>query len=265
MLVFRVLDGKHYNCAIRVHKCIYEALLRLMWAHFLIWIENDGESHSAVVLFLEQMNSMASDLNQSNFDKLFNSQLLSKIMDKWNYFLHYLRCDNGELSAYWMSYIDMVENVILCGSREGNWDLHLNAMRSLIPWCFAYDKVNYARYLTVYYVEMLALPESKPDVHQAFCAGQFSVQLSCLNPFGRIPVDQATEVTVNKDTQTPGGTTGFSLKPGAVQHFYMTSEYQSAFLAQIRYIVDGKKENFSILIYSRQEFRKMEKLQQCVS
>jgi len=57
---------------------------------------------------------------------------------------------------------------------------------------------------------MLALPQSKPDVHQAFCAGQFSVQLSCLNPFGRIPVDQATEVTLNKDTQTPGGTTGFS-------------------------------------------------------
>ena len=27
--------------------------------------------------------------------------------------------------------------------------LHLNAIRSLIPWCFAYDKVNYARYLTV--------------------------------------------------------------------------------------------------------------------
>ena len=70
---------------------------------------------------------------------------------------------------------------------------------------------------------------------------------------------------MNKDTQTPGGTIGFSLKPGDVQHFYMTSEYRSAFLAQIRNILDGKKENFSILIHSRQEFRKMEKLQQCVS
>ena len=52
-----------------------------------------------------------------------------------------------------------------------------------------------------------------------------------------MPVDQATEVTVNKDTQTPG-TTGFSLKPGAVQHF---AEHRSAFLAQIRNIVDGNK------------------------
>ena len=53
---------------------------------------------------------------------------------------------------------------------------------------------------SLYYAEMLALPESRPEVYQAFNSGQFSVQLSCLNPFGRIPVDQATEVTVNKDT-----------------------------------------------------------------
>ena len=55
---------------------------------------------------------------------------------------------------------------------------------------------------------MSALPEKKLDMYQAFKTGQFSVQLSCHNPFGRIIVDQATEVTVNKNTQTPGGTTG---------------------------------------------------------
>ena len=80
---------------------------------------------------------------------------------------------------------------------------------------------NYSRYFTVHCAEMLALPKSKPEVNQGFNAEQFSVQLSCLNPFGRM---QATEVTVNKDTQTPGGTTGFSLKPGVVQWFYMTAE-----------------------------------------
>lgn len=33
------------------------------------------------------------------------------------------------------------------------------------------------------------------------------MQISANNPFGCIPVNQTTEVTVNKDTQTPGGTT----------------------------------------------------------
>lgn len=45
-------------------------------------------------------------------------------MSLWNDFLEHLRHSNGELSAYWMSYIDMVENVVpghLRGSHEGNW------------------------------------------------------------------------------------------------------------------------------------------------
>ena len=46
---------------------------------------------------------------------------------------------------------------------------------------------------------------------------------------------------MNKDTETPGGTTGFSLRSGAVQRFYMTAKYRNTFLVQIRNIVDGNK------------------------
>ena len=46
---------------------------------------------------------------------------------------------------------------------------------------------------------------------------------------------------MKKDTQTPGSTTRFRVKPGAAQRFYMPAEHQSAFLAQIRYVVDGNK------------------------
>ena len=49
------------------------------------------------------------------------------------------------------------------------------------------------------------------------------VQLGRQNPFGRIPVDQTIEETVNKDTQTPGGTKGFSLKPAALSRYYLTA------------------------------------------
>ena len=43
---------------------------------------------------------------------------------------------------------------------------------------FAYDKVNYARYLSPYFAEMTNLPEKKPDVFGAFKDGQFSVHFS---------------------------------------------------------------------------------------
>ena len=41
--------------------------------------------------------------------------------------------------------------------------------------------------------------------------GGFSVQIGDDNEFGRIPVDQTCEETVNKDTQAPGREKGFSL------------------------------------------------------
>ena len=135
-----------------------------------------------------------------------------------------------------MSYVDMVENVLLGllrASREGNWNLHLNAIRTTIPWCFAYDKVNYARYLSAYYAQMTNVTEMYPCVYEAFKSGQFSVKISSNNPFGRIPVDQTTEVTVNNDTQTPRGTSWFSHKAGAIKRYYITAEHRIGFLGQL--------------------------------
>ena len=68
---------------------------------------------------------------------------------------------------------------------------------------------------------------NRPDVHLQLKNGGFSVPLGRQNPFGNIPVDQTIEETVNKDTQTPGGTKGFSLKPAALSRYYLTAEYRS--------------------------------------
>ena len=57
----------------------------------------------------------------------------------WNDFLNYLRHDDGELSAFWMIYVDVIQDILLGllrASREGDWDLHLHAIRLMIPWCF---------------------------------------------------------------------------------------------------------------------------------
>ena len=37
--------------------------------------------------------------------------------------------------------------------------------------------------------------------------GNFSVQMSDNNTFGRLEADKVIETTINKDTKTPGGTT----------------------------------------------------------
>ncbi|KAJ8404780.1 hypothetical protein AAFF_G00331670 [Aldrovandia affinis] len=92
---------------------------------------------------------------------------------------------------------------------------------------------------------MSRLPIDHPEVHQQFMHGGFSVQLGSQNPFGRISVDQTIEETVNRDTQTAGGTKGFSLKRAAVERYYLTSEYRSNYLKQLRRMVGRGMSHFS--------------------
>ena len=93
------------------------------------------------------------------------------------------------------------------------------------------------------YVQSWHRPPS--GVYAHFMQGGFSVQLGGLNPFGKISVDQTIEETINKDTQTPGGTNGFSLKHDAVQKYYLNAEYSSICLRQLREMVGlgGSKLN----------------------
>ena len=120
--------------------------MRLAWEEFVIWLEDEYQEKSAMMkTFLDQVNSIVDDLNQQSLNNLLQSPILAELVTLWRDFLEHLRHNNGELSAFWMSYIDMVEDVILGllrASREGNWDLHLHAIRSMISWCFAYDKLR---------------------------------------------------------------------------------------------------------------------------
>ena len=112
----------------------------------------------------------------------------------------------------------------------------------MLPWCFAFDRLNYARYLPVYFAQMVNLPADHANVYEHFRNGGFSVQLTAGNPFGRIPVDQTTEVTINKDTKTAGGTTKFSQNSQAVHRFYLTAEYRSGFLGLLRNMSDMSQD-----------------------
>ncbi len=62
----------------------------------------------------------------------------------------------------------------------------------------------------------------------------------------------SSEKAVNKDTQTAGGTKGFSLKTGAVTRYYLTSENRSQYLRQLRNMTG----NESTECFSHQDLQK---------
>ena len=135
----------------------------------------------------KQGGCVVNEVQLRQCESILNSDPFKEIHLIWIQYLQYLLFENGPLSCFWMSYIDIVGDVLLGlirASREGNWQLHLYAIRNMIPWCFAYDKINYARYLPVYYAQMINIPSEHPNVYSNFMNGRFSVQLAGESPFG---------------------------------------------------------------------------------
>ena len=242
-----VLDGRRYNRAVPFHKLMYEALQRLAWKGFQSWIEKFPEKNLSVQEFFNGLMPLYNDLCQREFDTVMKSQPYSEFIVLYDKYLDYcVRNSNGKLSTFWMSYLDIVEILLnlLRASREGDWELHLSAIKEMIPWCFAHDNLNHVRYLSAYVSEMSHLEEEQPEAFKYLKSGGFSVQIGEDNPFGKVPVDQACEETVNKDTQTARSTKEFSLKAGAVSKYYLVAEYRSIFLRLMKDMLDLNKSIF---------------------
>ena len=222
--------------------------MRLVWKQFVPWLTvNHADKVGKLRVLQVKVSDMVSEVELRQCESILNSDPFKEIHLIWMQYLQYLRSEKGPLSCFWMSYIGIVGDVLLGlirASREGNWQLHLYAIHNMILWCFAYDKINYARYLPVYYAQMINLPSQHRNVYSNFMNGRFSVKLAGESPFWRIPVDQTTEVTVNKDTKSSGGITKYSLTTGAVTRFYMTAEYRYSFLVHLRDMVQVKRPSY---------------------
>ena len=96
----------------------------------------------------------------------------------------------------------MAENIIAGREMKNN----LISISNLVPWCFAYNRSNYAKHLQWYFLQMINLPTTHPNLHKYLADGNFFTQIKKDNPFGCILMELITEETINKDSQTPSGT-----------------------------------------------------------
>ena len=133
------------------------------------------------------------------------------------------RNQHSELSStfvYWEKYIGMVEILLryIRAEREGDWNLHLESVAQMIPYCFAYDHINYARWASEYLIDMKLLSNSTPLIWEEFLNGEHTVCRSTGGTFNRIWTDLAEERSVNRDTKTHGGIVCFSMNLSALNY-----------------------------------------------
>ena len=97
-----VFTGKMYNRGVRVHKCIYEALMRLAWKPFALWVnEVHPNKLPAVRALEEQVADVANDITQQALDAILQSTDFGEVHRLWDAFLNHLRSSNGEQSKFW--------------------------------------------------------------------------------------------------------------------------------------------------------------------
>ncbi|KAK3924496.1 3-dehydroquinate synthase, partial [Frankliniella fusca] len=92
--------------------------------------------------------------------------------------------------------------------RSGCYDQYVSSIRDMLPLFFAWDKINYARWLSVHLKDLAELPLTAPDVASAFSKGFFSLPKTN-DPFTRISPDQVHEQN-NKIIKGQGGAIGLT-------------------------------------------------------
>ena len=216
---------------------MYEALVRLRWKAFLEASSAD-ECDSALDL-AKELNEVGPTM------KLFDitqQDRFTAILTMYQSFIERERLENPTFD-YWSSYIDMVQCLLLFlrATREGDWKLHLASLRQILPWFFAYDRVNYARYLPAFISEMDNLSITHPAISDSFLAGDFVVQRQDRYGFAQIACDIAIEQTCNRDSKTKGGMKGLTLKKGAVNRWLLSHHQRVAIMKECK-LMAGKDQ-----------------------
>ena len=222
--VDRALCGKMYNRGIRMYKLMYEALMRILIKH--MEDENDEmDIHSHI------KDAEITTVTHENVEHLIESSKSQELYKNFTDLKSNMSNvnDGNTLQAFWISYIEMVDLLLntIYSVRSGKWELLLECVRDIIPYAFAYDNLNYARYLTGMLGDMLSLPTDFPEVYEEFIQAKFAAQLTN-NKFSKSETDKVIEMTLNNDTKTSGGTTGFSTNVIAVKRWEPNASYRAA-------------------------------------
>eukprot|EP00794_Sanderia_malayensis_P000765 gene765-55_t len=198
-----ILPGKHYNRSVRSHKVVYEALLRLLFQRYLESLPNDHKEK--VVALIEKL---AAEFPTAKYCLLVDSDDFGKLWKDLFIFAD-SQASKYPTFALWMTYIEIVQILLLFlrATRSNDWDLHLSAVRSMLPWFFVTDRVHYSRYGTAYWLEMSCIEQTNPGQHN-------------------------TQQTHNRDSKVRGGLVGFTLNRAAVHRWIMAQGERGAMKRQ---------------------------------
>ncbi|EDO43283.1 predicted protein [Nematostella vectensis] len=147
--------------AVRLHKIVYEAITRLILDDF----EATCEENEILRRKEEKLSQLKLNQCQEVYQRALDSPEIREWELKFEAYVSHKRKEGSDLAKFWLSYQDLCQLLfnLLYATRTGGWELYLSCIEEVIPWAFAYDRQNYARYLVPYLDDMRSLPETMPE------------------------------------------------------------------------------------------------------
>jgi len=110
--------------------------------------------------------------------------------------------------------------------RQGDFGLYVESLKALVPWFFALDHQNYARWIPVHIRDMENLP---PSILVEFVNFGRWVVRKTTNKFSAMPIDQAHEQN-NELVKGSGGAVGLTENPSPFRKWMLAGPEQARLL-----------------------------------
>ena len=143
--------------------------------------------------------------------------------------------------------------------REANFSLYCQALSELMPFFFANNNVNYARWLTIHIRDMSTLHEKHPQLAAEFHRGNFVVHKSG-REFSAIAIDQAHE-QANAVIKGDGGAVGLTEDPSALRRWMVAGPEVSQLIA--RYETASEAKDAAILGKHHEQTERAQRVFSC--
>ena len=97
-------------------------------------------------------------------------------------------------------------NKFIKAERTGNWDLHLQAVRNMLPYFASSGHNSYAKSVYLYLQMMNDLPQTHPEVYRSFQSGLHVVRRGD-HYWAGLSTDLVIEQVIMRSVKTTGGLT----------------------------------------------------------
>ena len=235
----KVMTGGHYKNSRQGTRLLSAAMETIRFEKFVSQLPSENQ---------HKLNTNIEDLHREMEESpdtiRMNWNDTKKHLDEdlFCLFKHYIQDGerNNDKFKYWNIFLDIIMPVLIDltrSFREGNWMLHLSAVRRAMPLSFAFGHINYCRWVPSYYEDCLNLKNNFPWLHASFLQGDFVVHHT-VRRGNAVPMDQALEMAYNKPAKGPGGVIGFTKQKESVAKWNINKHEKSKILSLLDDICD---------------------------